>query len=176
MSNLRLIKEVSPTSGVHSVDLTDVFTNDFNIYQINVSNLIGDSTTSSGCNLQFIASSGAVINTNYVVALHTMKPDAAFTEYKQTNTDKFFNAFGTVDDNPETAGASVYVFNPTKSDTYTSVIYQSSASFSSTMRGYKGIGLLKQESVVTGFRVQINESAVDFDAGGSIKVFGLRVD
>ena len=176
MSNLRLIKEVSPASGVHSVNLTDVFTNDFNTYQITVSNLIGDSTTASGCNLRFINSSGTVVSTNYIVALHTMKPDAAFTEYKQTNTDKFFNTFGTVDDNPETSGASCYVFNPTKSDTYTSVIYQSSASFSSTMRGYKGIGILKQEGIVTGFQVHINESAVDFDAGGSIKVFGLRVD
>ena len=176
MSNLRFIKEVSATSGVHSLEVTDVFTDDFDIYQITSSNLISDSTTASALNLRFITSGGSVISTNYDYAQLGMKGEASFVENRSTTPTRIWNLFGGIDDNPESQGSSCYVFNPTNSSSYTFVVYQSANHPSGNLRSYKGIGVLHQQSKITGFQAEINESAVDFDAGGSIKVFGLRVD
>ena len=55
MSSLRFIKQVSPTSGVHSLEITDVFTDDFDVYKISSSGLFSYSTTATACNLRFIS-------------------------------------------------------------------------------------------------------------------------
>lgn len=177
MSALRFIKEVSPTSGVHSLEVTDVFTDDFNIYQISSSGLFSDSTSASAVNLRFINSSGSVISSsNYKYAQLGMKGEAIAVENKSTSETRIFNFFSGIDDNPDSQGNTGYIFNPTNSSSYTFAIYQSISHQSGNLRAYKGIGVLPQQNIITGFQLEISGSAVDFDAGGSIKVFGLRVD
>ena len=55
-------------------------------------------------------------------------------------------------------------------------MYQSISHQSGNLRTYKGIGVLHQQNIITGFQLEISGSSVDFDAGGVVKVYGLRVD
>ena len=177
MSSLRFIKQVSPTSGVHSLELTDVFTDDFDVYKISSSGLFSDSTTATACNLRFISPGGGVIvSSNYDYAQLGMKGEAAFVENKGTTETRIWNFFSGIDDNPDSQGGTGYIFNPTNNNSYTHALYQSVSHQNGNLRTYKGIGGLHNSSKVTGFQLELNESTADFDAGGIVKVYGLRVD
>jgi hypothetical protein len=176
MSNLRFIKEVTPTSGVHSLELTDVFTDDFDVYKISSSGLFSDSTTATACNLRFISAGGGVVTTNYDYAQLGMKGEATFVQNRSTSESRVYNFFSGLDDNPDSQGGTGYIFNPTNNNSYTHALYQSISHQNGNLRTYKGIGVLHTFSKVTGFQLEINESTADFDAGGVVKVYGLRVD
>ena len=64
MSNLRLINETEITSGVATVNITDVFSADFDIYKITTSGFTTVSTTSTDLDGRFINSSGSVISSS----------------------------------------------------------------------------------------------------------------
>lgn len=176
MSSLRLIKEATPSSGDHYLDLTDVFTSDFDIYKVTSSNLFGDSATASALNLRFIDSGGNVLATNYDYCQIGMKGENTFTENRDTAPTRLWNVFGGIDDNAEAQGSRCYIYHPVSSTNHTYCMWHSANHPSGNLRSYKGVGVLHQNISVTGFRVEINESAADFDAGGYVRVYGLRIE
>ena len=74
MSNLRLINETTVTSAVRTVEITDVFSADFDIYKIvGVNNF----TAEEYIDMRLINSSGSVVSaSNYDNAGLLMKSDA----------------------------------------------------------------------------------------------------
>lgn len=176
MSNLRLINETTTTAGVQTVNITDVFSSDFDIYKIVGAVNLANNSTATGFNLRFINSSGSVISTDYDYAQQAMKAEASFGTNKSTSETRLWNVFGALDDSGQSAGNVAYVFNPFSSSSYTFCLWQSSSKPSGNYRMYKGIGVLHQLNSITGFQAELNESAGEFASGGKIRTYGLRVD
>ena len=61
MSNLRLLNETTVSSAT-IFDITDAFTNDFDIYQVTLNNM--NTGANAGIYLQFLNTSGSLVNTN----------------------------------------------------------------------------------------------------------------
>ena len=177
MSNLRLINETTTTAGVQTVNITDVFSSDFDIYKIVGSNNLANNSTATGFNLRFINAGGSVIaDSGYYYAQQALKGNTTFGENKSTTESRIWNVFGGLDDSGQSSGSVAYIFNPTSTTTYTYVIYQSSNYPSGNFRMYKGVAVYPQLIKITGFQAELNESAGEFASGGKIITYGLRVD
>jgi len=175
MSALRLIKQTEITSSVSSVDITDVFSADFDIYKITVDNVVQNSgSTASNVNLRFINSSGSLITSNYQYAYQQLRNDAAYAEVKSTSSSLFQQAISQVDDNLYNGVGVIYVFNPFNSSSYSFILNQAQGRSGSSKRGIKGIGVLPQTNSITGINISI--SGGSNITGGNIKIYGLRVD
>jgi hypothetical protein len=174
MSNLRLINETEITSSVESINITNVFSADFDIYKITITDISTTGTDPTGLDLRFINTSGSVITaSNYDDVFLSMKGETTFSEIRETNADSFDNFFGIPDQSPEGIGSVAYIFNPYSSSSYTFGISQSS-SRTTNFRSYKNIGVLKQTASMSGFQVLSTESrALN---SGFIRTYGLRVD
>tara|TARA_Y100000361_G_scaffold56091_1_gene48949 strand:+ start:2011 stop:2544 length:534 start_codon:yes stop_codon:yes gene_type:complete len=176
MSNLRLINETTTTAGVQTVNITDVFSSDFDIYKIVGAVNLANNSTATGFNLRLINSSGTVISSGYEYAQLALKGETSFNENRGGSETRFWNVFGALDDSGQSAGNVAYVFNPFSSSSYTFCLWSSSSKPSGNYRMYKGIGNLYQLSSITGFQAELNESAGEFASGGKIRTYGLRVD
>ena len=176
MSALRLINETTTTAGVQSVNITDVFSSDYDLYKLVGSKNLANNSTATGFNLRFINAGNSVVATDYKYAQLAMKGDAAFGENNSTSETRLWNVFGGLDDGGQSAGNVAYVFKPFSSSHYTYCIWQSSTNPGGNYRMYKGLGVLHQLSCITGFQAELNESAGEFASGGKIRVYGLRVD
>lgn len=175
MSNLRLINETTTQAGVQTVNITDVFSDDFQIYKIVGANMLGNNATASGNNMRFINSSGAVITSGYSYAQQVSKGEASASENRGSEV-RLFNFFNSIDDSGASPSNVGYVFNPTDSSSFTFAMWQSIGRPSNNLRMYKGIGVYPQLASITGFQVELNESASEFAGGGTILTYGLRVD
>tara|TARA_R100001082_G_scaffold90587_1_gene57138 strand:- start:2442 stop:2978 length:537 start_codon:yes stop_codon:yes gene_type:complete len=177
MSNLRLIDDTT-VSGVASVNITDVFTSDFDVYKVVATDYATTSGTAARARLRFINPSGSVISTsNYDSASLACESAAssAFPEVKATGASYIdFVLY----DNGETGGASAgvwYIFNPFSSTIYSFASFQEShfqASYGASTE--KGIGVLKQTASMSGYQVYSQGGSSAFN--GRFRTYGLRVD
>jgi len=172
MSNLRLINETQITSSVSSVNITDVFSADFDIYKI-TTNGIEDTTNTPNLIIRFINSSGSVISaSNYDYAYLNMRGEVAFAENRGTNQSYIRGFFG-FSNATYSQGSVSYIFNPYSSSSYTFALSQFS-SYEAAVRSIKNIGVLKQTASMTGFQL-FDLDSTDFSEG-TIRTYGLRVD
>jgi hypothetical protein len=162
MSALRLINETSATS-VTTLNITDVFSADFDIYKIAVN--LGEIGTADYINFRLINSSGSVVTaSNY---------DRAALQMKSTNIS-YLNYLADVGATSNTgAGFVSYIFNPYSLSSYTFSISQSS-SVRPNYRSMKNIGVLKQTASMSGFQI-LNTGNYSFSSL-NVKTYGLRVD
>lgn len=170
MSNLRLLNETIVSSGVALVNITDVFTSDFDIYKITYT---GISSGACSVELKLINSSGSVVsNSNYDNAHLSMTSHTAFSETRSTNGTFMDNFFAI---NSHTSGvATGYIFNPFSSSSFTFGLFQGgSHNTTPQLWGAKGISVLKELSSCTGFQVFPNSANLD---SARIRTYGLRVD
>ena len=175
MSNLRLINETTVSASTSSVDVTDVFSADYDIYKITTNNFSTVGTTQTALDLRFLNTSGSVItNSKYDYAYLNMKADTTFAEVRATNSSFIDNFFGVPDQSPEGASSVTYVFNPFSDSSYTFVINQSSRAEAGNFRSQKYIAVLKQARRMGGFRL-FETFSRPFDEG-VIRTYGLRVD
>ncbi len=164
MSNLRLINETTYSS-VSTVNVTDVFSSDFDIYKITCN---GDGQYGL---LKFINSTGSVMSdATYNTARLNLKLNTTASETKIVGTDVGIYAF-TESSGTGTGGNVLYIFNPNSSN-YTFVIAQT-VDINNTVafRIAKTLGVHKNASSMSGF--QLNALA---SVSGTIRTYGLRVD
>jgi len=169
MSNLRLINETTATS-VSSVDITDVFSADFDIYKIT---MVYDNSAGNILKTRMINSSGSVVSaTNYDWALLQMRSSGTFQEQRATNGDYWQMSY------EGTAGWNVttYILNPFSSSSYTFCLSQSSGYYGAaglTNLNLKMIGTLKQTASMSGIKfTTVGSNFDDF----TCRIYGLRVD
>ena len=175
MSNLRLLNETSGTS-VSTLSVTDVFTDDFDVYKIEISCL---SATEQETNLQFISAGGGIVTTsNYEHAQLYMRGYAAFTEISDSSDTDIRLVTG---DEDSFGGSSIiYIFNPTNSSAYTFVAFQGSLAIdvandnTPSFASNRGIGVLKETSDIRGFHLANNSGSATPDYTAT--TYGLRVD
>ena len=178
MSALRLLNETEVTSNVKTLDITDVFTEDFDIYKIVLSEF---STVSTDDYYYFklLNNAGTVISTStYHYASHLVVAHSTFVERRsQTNTTLFPDSNYLSTSVERSKNNVIYLFNP-YNVSYTFMINQSASNALGNLRGHKGIGMEASETSVSGFRLEagfINATTGIFDTGIA-RTYGLRVD
>ena len=173
MSNLRLINETEITSSVSSVDITDVFSADFDIYKFTITGLETTGTTQTRLNLRYINSGGSVVSgSTYDYATYRLNSGSSFTEAKSTTAT--LQQYSQIDQNPEGAGFVGYVFNPNNSSSYTFQVWQMMSANAGGSLSLKGIGVEHTTASYTGFQI-LEVSSRPFN-NGTIRTYGLRVD
>ena len=179
MSNLRLINETTASS-VSSVSITDVFSADFDIYQITFNNLVQATSSDTFSYLRFLNSSGSQITTsNQDWAIHVVRAGSTFQESRSTNQATIWHSIYNCVNESDFGGATMYIFNPYSDSSYTFIINQSYFRYDGTSggtigaEGYKQIAVLKATQRVEGIKFynQVGNFA-NFDC----KIYGLRVD
>jgi len=174
MSNLRLINETTVSSGVATVNITDVFSSDYDIYKIvSTANILN---ADKDIYMRYINSSGSIVSaSNYDTATLTMKGHSSYSETPSTKVNINYGGLFNLTSGNESGGAVEYVFNPTDTSSYTFGINQSIGMYSTGTYGTKGIRVLKQTNSITGIHLYNGESTDNF-GGGTVKIYGLRVD
>lgn len=174
-NNLRLINETIPTAGANAINILNVFSSDFQVYKIVSSNLMANNSTASGANLRLIEGENTVISDGYYYMQQVQKAETTFSTNASTDEEQVFNFFNSIDDGGQ-AGSSVgYIYNPCHAY-YTMMQYESIGQPGGNLRSYKGSALYAQTTTITGFQVDLNESAGEFADGGLIRTFGVRID
>ena len=175
MSNLRLINETTVSASTSSVDVTDVFSADYDIYKITTDNFSTVGTTQTALDMRFLNTSGSVITaSNYDRASLSMHTNTTFQELRSTSANTMFDYCPATDLAPETSSSVIYYFNPFSSSSYTFMLVQGFSSLSSVNRSAKSIFVLKQLNSIGG--VNLFSGGGDNFLSGTIRTYGLRVD
>jgi len=177
MSNLRLINQTTVSSSVSSINIENVFSADFDIYQIIANGFSTASTTATEVYLRYINAGGSVLNDDYDFASWYMPADTGYSKIYSTNTGddtKIHYAMGNADQAPDVANGILHIFNPFNSSAYTYNTGQQSSHYSNPRYlSTIGVGRLKQTNTITGFQFVFGQSPV---SSGTIRTYGLRID
>ena len=173
MSALRLINETSGTS-VSSISVTDVFSADFDIYQITINN--SDITIKDYSEVRFINSSGSVVAaSNYDNATQELKTYSSFGETRVTNQTSLPYMWYSSNETASQGSFNMWVFNPFSSSSYTFILASNGTNFITGFGAManKTIGVLKNTSSITGMQFFPNSGSFD---NILVRTYGLRVD
>ena len=168
--NLEFIKSASGTS-VSSLDITDCFSADYDVYKVIQENYTPLSASSQS-NIRLINSSGTVISTSsYSNASLFMPSYSSFVEDRRASSTLLVDGASNDQNDTLGVGAVYYIFNPFSSSSYTFAISQ--LSFFNTGSGLdsrKGIGVLETTDSITGLQFISTGSA---SITTSATVYGL---
>lgn len=167
MSSQRLIKKTTVSSSVSTVNIDDVFSDDFLVYKIVTSDVVTDSSISLG--IRFINSSGSVISTGYQYSFLRMRT-AGFNDVFDASATALDEALG---QNNSATGSGVinYIYNPFLSNSPTFSSMQGSFMSGTETRTYRYQGVLTAHTVNTGFQVFTSSGNI---TQAVIEVFGIR--
>jgi hypothetical protein len=169
-TNLQFIKSAEVTSTTTTLEITDCFNDNYDVYYVAIRNFNSDNSANT-IYLRFLDSSNTVINSGslYSRADLALNSGSSFTEGKDTGSDRI--NIGTT--NADTAGnlnVSVHVFNPFDSGSYTFITYQTTAR---ELEGRKGISSLNQASTIKGLQLKSDNASRNFTQG-NISVYGVK--
>ena len=176
MSNLRLINETTVSSNtVSTINITDVFSSDYDVYKIVSTAHIH--SAAKDIYIRYINSSGSVVSdSDYHTATLMLRAASSVLERPSDKDDIDTGTFFTLTSGDEGGGAVEYVFNPTSTSSYTYGMNEAQGFLSGTgAYGAKTIRMLEATTSITGFNLYNGESSDNF-GGGTINVYGLRVD
>tara|TARA_R110002012_G_scaffold315146_1_gene528575 strand:+ start:519 stop:1040 length:522 start_codon:yes stop_codon:yes gene_type:complete len=173
MSNIRFINKTIVSSTVASVSVTDVFTTDFDIYQITLDD--GNSSANANVDLRFINSSGSIIASSSYDYAHYIQTDYGGYVESIGVGSTFLEDIGGMGRSTENqnGGNQFYIFNPTDSTSYTFFAGEASKNATSGSANQKGVGILKQFDNITGFYLQLATGNI---TNLNINVYGIRKD
>lgn len=170
MSNLRLIDETTVTSGVSAFNMTDIFSADYDIYQVVISDVV---SANGYWYLRPINSSGSIVSTSTMDnATLLQKANASFDEKNGTSTTSIWHSQN-IAYSSGTNGV-FYIFNPFNSTRYTFMAGVDIGYAWSYSRQQQNIGVYKALDSVTGLNIS-QQSSGTFTAG-KVRTYGLRVD
>tara|TARA_R100001082_G_scaffold82716_1_gene49536 strand:+ start:594 stop:1124 length:531 start_codon:yes stop_codon:yes gene_type:complete len=176
MSNLRLIKETS-FSDVTALDMTDVFTTDFNVYKVVATGYDETSGDANRANIRFIDSSGSIDSSSSYRHASLAMEAAASGSFPTVSSNSADHINFVLYDNGQTGACSSavwYIYSPSDSSSYTFMTFHESH----FQQGYgssveQGVGVYYQTSTVSGFRLYSSASG-NFDV--KVTVYGIGVD
>ena len=170
MSALRFLKREEATSGVSSLNVTDVFSSDYEVYKI-----IWDNWSLTGAagwvDLRFINEQGSVLlDANYCGAHLDINSSSGSGTHQSANQTYFDR--GLVYNNSTTGAAQeAWIYNPYADDRYTTVIASTRNDAGSGDSGDYKLLSFKNVARVTGIQA-VQRSGYNFT--GSVKVYGIR--
>ena len=96
MSNLRLLNETTISSSISSITITDLFTDDFDIYKVIIT---VEAVSVTDANLRLVNSAGSIVTSSQQdTAIQVLRANSSFSELKTENENfskSFSNVFGT---------------------------------------------------------------------------------
>lgn len=180
MSSLRLINETSISTPVNTIQITDVFTTDYDIYCVEV---VGTTCSSqrenNSMDMRLIDNTGSEISSNdYANEARFFRgfSDASF-DLGSASRDDFFILYHDTSAQDGVGNMKMWIWSPSDSSNYTFHNAEASGrmSYSTTnKRPYftKGVGVLKQTNTITGYSFTNRDS---FNiATGTFRTYGLR--
>lgn len=168
MSSLRLLNETSGSS-VATVQVTNVFSEDFDVYKITMEH---DGSTNGNSNLRYLGQDGSVYAADeYTFASLYGYVHTTHSESKLEGTNTIQDAFG----NWEEGGSVTWIFNPYSKDSQTHNITQSIGYAGTTTPAtpMRCIGMAREKNRFTGFQCAISTGTYGTI---TIRTYGLRVD
>ena len=182
MSALRLINETSISTPVNKIEITDVFTTDYDIYCVEV---VGTTCSSqrenNSMDMRLINSSGSEVSSSvYSNEARFFRgfSDASF-DLGSASRDDFIIVYHDTSAQDGVGNMKMWIWSPTDTSSYTFHNAEASGRMSyqtTTKRPYfiKGIGVLKETTMITGYSFTNRDS---FNiATGTFRTYGLRRD
>ena len=169
-SNLQFIKSATTTAS--TLNVTNCFSDVYDFYKIFVSDYESSGQTSTNYNIRLLDSSGNTISASeYDYATHITNSNASAGEYRGTN-NSFLRYFPATHSTQKVGiGATIYVFNPYNSSSYTFLNWQGTGWSGTVMYGYKALGVHKSAEQITGFQVYAHSGTmIDFE----VSVYGVK--
>ncbi len=175
MSNLRYISTTEITSAVNTLNISDVFTDDFDIYVIEGT---GITMTNGGGDYLYgrvLNTSGSELTSDYWYASGYLPSSSnTMAEEKSTSSTEWeslnYIGAGTND----LGNITMYIYNPTNSSAYTFYTLQGSSFRTPSTINYmwKSIGMQKSYTSVTGIQFSAKTGNMD---NGKFEIYGLGV-
>jgi hypothetical protein len=168
MSDLRFIKRVDLSTSASSLSIEDVFTTDFNSYKVMFRDFRTASTTAENLYIQYIYPNGIKnIKGEYNTAVRYIQATSGKQDFRSTNATS--SLVGTADQEPESSGITVTVFNPMKTTAFTNHIIHSTSGGSGQGIVHMGVGGMETQDVVSGICIYPASGSID---KGTIIVYG----
>jgi len=162
-TSLQFIKSASG-SGVSSLDITDCFSADYDVYYLSITKIDQSSNGTFVYHRLLDSSNVAISDSSYDQAISILSSNGGtFSEYKTISQSSGFGIAGYgMRDIEDGMGNSAYIFNPYDSSSYTFFTAQSSfiLNAGTAMEGYKTISVLKSAEQCNG--IQLNAGVGDF--------------
>ena len=182
MSSLIKIDETTVGTPANRINITDVFSADYDTYCIQVTNtLAGTQRENNSMDIQLINSSDSVItdtiyDSEMIFARGFSVSYLAVGGASRNEIGILYHDNGAQNGN---GNMIMWVFNPFQSDTYTYQVQQSSGRMSypsTTEIPYmsKGLGVLRPQSSITGYSF-VNRDSYKINLG-TFRTYGLKVD
>lgn len=176
MSNLRYINTTEISTTVNTVNIENVFTDDFDIYVIE-GNDIG-MTNGGGDYLygRVLNSSGSQITSDYVYATAYMPSSSTtMTEEGLTGRTEWESLAFVGDGGNDTIAFTMYIFNPTNANQHTYYYLEASTHRNSSGICYlwRSIGVQQSTQEIKGIQFSAKTGNMD---RGKFQIYGLRVD
>jgi|TARA_R100000482_G_scaffold48666_1_gene17116 hypothetical protein len=170
-TQLEFIKSAS-ASDVSSMNVTDCFTDKYDVYAITMDKLEGLQSGNRNIHLRFIDSSSSIISgSEYDWAAQNIRSYASFTTASSENDTEIqrIQIYSSLD---KEFGTVLYIFNPNDSSSFTFAQWLSAGLVESSTAGYniKGIGVHKQAEQITG--VNFISNADNFNL--KVSVYGVE--
>lgn len=176
MSNLRYISTTEISTTVNTVNIENVFTNDFDIYviegtDIGMTNNGGDYLYSRVLNL-----SNSEITSNYDYASSYIASSSTTVAEESLASRTEWESLAFVGDGGnDTIAFTMYIFNPTNSSQHTYYYAEASTHRNSTgiCYSWRSIGVQKSTQDIRGIQFSAKTGNMD---KGKFQIYGLRVD
>ena len=174
MSALRLINETTVANGTSSAIVNDLFSSDFDIYQIQINRTLA--TATGGITLKLVNSSGGIIPALFDYAYLNLAPHTTFAEGRLQNSSALLYLDWSAGTTEKQSSMNYYIFNPYSNSSYTFFLGQSAGLYDpagASVNIFKQIAVAKNTSSATGVQLYPSQGGT---FGLEIKTYGLRVD
>ena len=182
MSNLRLLNQFTISTPANKIAITNVFSADYEVYCIQFfGTSAGTQRENNSFDMRLINSSGQEVSQSIYHSKMLMYRGVSSDpiEVGGENRDDFAIFYHDTTAQDGITNCTMWIFNPFASDKFTYQFQQTSGHMSYTGTTKiptftKGIGVLNQQSSITGYSFTNRDSYTI--ATGTFKTFGLRVD
>lgn len=171
-SSLEFIKNVNGSSNVSSVDVTNVFSDKYDVYKV-VSKITTDSAFLE-VPIRLFDSGGTIINqSEYNYGFIELRSSTTFGKGVGENQAEILRPMRTGSGAGAVGNNVLYIFNPYSSSSFTFFNMQVSAYSSGTPQsaGQKGIAVHKSAETISGFRYFVTSDNI---TSHSVSVFGVK--
>jgi len=174
-TKLEFINKTDVTDGVVTVNVDNVFTSQYKVYQIFFDGIFHNLDVSNGIEgIRFIDNSGSVISgSEYEYAVLNLTANTSFSETKSTSDTEIQLVMIADQLSDGQASGVLTVYNPNDSSSYTFTNFQGMGVNSSQPRGQRAVGVHKNAETIRGFQLVETNSGRPF-GGGSIITYGVK--
>lgn len=165
-TNLEFIKSVSSSASVTSVDITDCFSDKYDVYKLILADLDIAGAGDENIAVRFLDSGGSVISASeYDYATYFMYSYASYSDSNRATgqTSLVYGMGYSSDRNDGSLGSFINIFNPYDSSSYTFTTQQSTTVTSSSVYAIsnKGIGVHKSAEQLSGVRIFVDSGTIE---------------